>query len=58
MLIRWKRQKDFEIAAQIIAKDPYFDRIVTDVLPADDAQKGFDLLTTPGTGAVKVLFQF
>lgn len=51
------RKKDFEIAAQLAA-DPDFEKIITHVLPADEAQKGFDLLTTPGTGAVKVMFQF
>jgi hypothetical protein len=26
-------------------------------LPLDEAKKGFDLLTTPGTGAIKVMFK-
>ena len=51
------RMKDFEIATKIAA-DPAYEKIITHVLPADEAQKGFDLLTTPGTGAVKVMFRF
>lgn len=52
------RKKDYEIAAQIVAQDPNYEKVITHVLPADDAQKGFDLLTTKGTGAIKVMFQF
>lgn len=51
------RKKDFEIAVTL-AKDPDYEKIITHVLPADEAQKGFDLLFTKGTGAVKVMFQF
>ena len=39
-------------------KEPLFEKIITHVLPADEAQKGFDLLLTGGTGAVKVMFEF
>lgn len=56
--VRVYRQKDFAIAAELAEKEPLFERIITHVLPAEDAQKGFDLLFTPGTGAVKVMFQF
>ena len=56
--VRVYRQKDFEIAARLTGEEPDFEKIVTHVLPAKDAQKGFDLLTTPGTGAVKVVFSF
>lgn len=49
--------KDFEIAVSM-AQDPDYEKIITHVLPADEAQKGFDLLFTKGTGAVKVMFQF
>lgn len=51
------RMKDFEIATTM-AQDPDYEKIITHVLPADEAQKGFDLLFTKGTGAVKVMFQF
>ena len=51
------RMKDFEIAVTM-AQDPDYEKIITHVLPADEAQKGFDLLFTKGTGAVKVMFQF
>lgn len=51
------RQKDFEIAVTM-AQDPDYEKIITHVLPVEDAQKGFDLLFTKGTGAVKVMFRF
>lgn len=56
--VRVYRKKDFAIAAQMAEKEPLFEKIITHVLPADQAQKGFDLLFTPGTGAVKVMFEF
>lgn len=56
--VRVYRFKDFEVAAQIVAADPSFEQIITHVLPVAKAQKGFDLLTTKGTGAVKVMFCF
>lgn len=52
------RLKDFALAAQIVGADPNYEKIITHVLPAAEAQKGFDLLTTKGTGAVKVMFTF
>lgn len=52
------RLKDFKIAAQMIAQDPNYAKLITHLLPADEAQKGFDLLTTPGSGAVKVMYHF
>ena len=56
--VRVYRQKDFEIAALLAGEDPAFEKIITHVLPADRAQEGFDLLTRPGSGAVKVIFEF
>ncbi len=56
--VRVYRIKDFAIAAKVVAMDPNFERVITHVLPATEAQKGFDLLTTKGTGAVKVMFCF
>lgn len=56
--VRVYRQKDFDIAVQMVEKEPLFENIITHVLPAEEAQKGFELLLTPGTGAVKVMFEF
>ncbi len=56
--VRVYRQKDFEIAAKMAVKEPLFAKIITHILPADEAQKGFDLLLTKGTGAIKVMFKF
>jgi len=56
--VRVYRQKDFEIAAELAANQPLFEKIITHVLPAEQAQEGFDLLLTQGTGAVKVMFKF
>lgn len=56
--VRVYRQKDFKIAAKIASSEPLFENIITHVLPAEQAQKGFDLLLTEGTGAVKVMFKF
>jgi 2-desacetyl-2-hydroxyethyl bacteriochlorophyllide A dehydrogenase len=52
------RLQEFAVAAKLAAEEPLFEKIITHVLPADEAQKGFDLLTTKGTGAVKVMFSF
>ena len=51
------RKKDFEIAAELAAKMPEYAQIITHQLPIQEAQKGFDLLTTKGTGAVKVMYK-
>lgn len=52
------RRKDFAVAAQIVAADPNFEKVVTHVLPVQDAQKGFDLAMTKGSNAIKVMFTF
>lgn len=52
------RKKDFEIAARIATQVPEYEAIITHVLPFEQAQEGFDLLFTKGTGAIKVMFQF
>ena len=54
--VRVYRKKDFAIAAELIEKEPFYEKIITNVLPLENAQEGFDLLLTPGTGAVKVMF--
>ena len=40
------------------SQDPSYSKIITHVLPADEAQKGFDLLTTKGTGVVNGMYRF
>lgn len=52
------RKKDFEIAAKLAAAEAEYEKIITHVLPFEQAQDGFDLLFTRGTGAVKVMFRF
>jgi 2-desacetyl-2-hydroxyethyl bacteriochlorophyllide A dehydrogenase len=52
------RLKDFAVAAKMIANDPNFEKVITHVLPVDEAQKGLDLATTKGSGAIKVMFSF
>ena len=52
------RIQDFAIAAQIMDKDPNFEKVITHVLPADEAQKGFDLATTKGSNSIKVMYTF
>lgn len=56
--VRVYRKKDFEIAVELTAHEPLYEKIITHVLPADMAKEGFDLLTTKGTGAIKVMFSF
>ena len=58
LFTRVYRLEDFSIAAKLAAEEPLFEKIITHVLPVHEAQKGFDLLTTKGTGAVKVMFSF
>ncbi len=56
--VRVYRDDDFKIAVDLVAKQPIFQKTITHKLAVDEAQKGFDLLTTQGTGAIKVLFTF
>ena len=56
--VRVYRKKDVEIAAQIVSRESLYARIVTHVLMPEEAQKGFDLLFTKGTGAIKVMYHF
>ncbi len=51
------RMKDFDIAIKI-ANDPAYKKIITNVIEPDLAQKGYDLLFTKGTGAIKVMYKF
>jgi (R,R)-butanediol dehydrogenase / meso-butanediol dehydrogenase / diacetyl reductase len=56
--VRVYRKKDFEIAASLASKDVRYNEIITHELSYEEAVKGFEFLTTKGTGAVKVLFAF
>lgn len=55
--VRVYTAKDFELAAQLLVQQPDFEKIITHVLPPEEARKGFDLLTIH-TDAVKVMYQF
>lgn len=55
--VRVYRHKDFEIACKLAAKVPEYESLVNYELPAEEAQRGFELLTTP-TDAVKVMYRF
>lgn len=55
--VRVYRPIDFEIAAQLVEKQPKYGEFITHLLPIEKAQEGFDLLTTPGTGAIKVMYE-
>lgn len=46
--VRVYRDKDYEIAIELANKQPLFEKLVSHVLPVEEAQKGFDLLLTPG----------
>ena len=56
--VRVYRDIDMKIAAELLEKQPKYAQLITNKVPVDEAQKGFDLLTTPGTGAIKVLYTF
>lgn len=57
LFTRVYRYKDFAIAADLLQKEKNYEKIITHVLPLEDGIKGFNLLTTPGTGAVKVMYK-
>ena len=56
--VRVYRRKAFEIAAELIVKEPLLGKLISHVLPPEKAAKGFEMLTTQGSGAVKVLIKF
>ena len=56
--VRVYRRKDFEIASDLIVGEPLFNKLITHVFPPEKAQEGFELLTTQGSGTVKVLINF
>lgn len=55
--VRVYTPKDFQIAAQLLNGTEDFNKIITHVLPPEEAEKGFSLLTIP-SDAVKVMYQF
>lgn len=55
--VRVYRPEDFSIAAGLALREPRYEKLINYELPVSEAQKGFDLLTTP-TDAVKVMYQF
>ena len=57
LFTRVYRYKDFAIATDILQKEKNYEKIITHKLPLEDGPEGFKLLTTPGTGAVKVMFK-
>ena len=50
-------RRDFEIASSLTCKEPGYEKLINYTLPVEDAQKGFDLMSTP-SDAVKVMFSF
>ncbi|UOQ93361.1 alcohol dehydrogenase catalytic domain-containing protein [Halobacillus shinanisalinarum] len=55
--VRVYTDKDFQIAADLLAKHPEFERIITNVLRPEEAERGFQLLTS-NMDAVKVMYKF
>ena len=52
------RRKDFAVAAQLVEKDPDFERVITHVLPPEKAQEGMETATSKGDNSVKIMFCF
>ena len=55
--VRVYTSRDFQRAAELLAQQKEFAKIITHVLAPEEAKKGFELLTTH-TDAVKVMYQF
>ncbi|MFD1334463.1 zinc-binding dehydrogenase [Oceanobacillus iheyensis] len=55
--VRVYTDKDFQIAIDLVDNHKEYEDIITHVLQPEEAQKGFDLLTTH-TDAVKVMYEF
>ncbi|WP_033542542.1 zinc-dependent alcohol dehydrogenase [Planococcus sp. CAU13] len=55
--IRVYTEKDFTLAVDLLAENKLFNEIITHVLPAEEVQQGFDLLTQK-SDAVKVMYEF
>lgn len=52
------RPGDYEIAAKLAGKDPNFAKMITHTFPPQQAEEGFTVAKTPGSGACKVMFAF
>lgn len=57
LFTRVYRYRDFKLAADMIIKEKNYEKVITHLLPIEEGKKGFDLLTTPGTGAIKVMYK-
>lgn len=55
--VRVYTEKEFKIAADMVANNKDFEKIITHILDVSEANKGFNLLTT-GADAVKVMYKF
>jgi (R,R)-butanediol dehydrogenase/meso-butanediol dehydrogenase/diacetyl reductase len=49
--------EDFELSIDLLGKDFPFEKLITHVLPVENAQEGFDVLLNGGD-AIKVMYQF
>ena len=55
--VRVYTEKDFQLAQDLLEKEPDFEKIITHVLSVEEAQDGFDLLTS-ASDAFKVMYRF
>ena len=55
--IRVYTNRDIEIALDLLVKEPKFAELITHVFSPENAEEGFELLTSP-TDAIKVLYAF
>lgn len=55
--VRVYTEKDFQLAQDLLEKEPVFEKIITHVLSVEEAQNGFDLLTS-ASDAIKVMYRF
>ena len=56
--VRVYRDRDFEIAISLLAKEKEFEKLVTHVLQPKQVQDGFDMMQDTSTTAVKILYDF
>lgn len=57
LFTRVYRYKDFAIATEIVQKEKNYEKIITHKLSLEEGAKGFELLTTPMSGAIKVMYK-
>ena len=58
LFVRVYRDRDFEIAISLLAKEKGFEQLVTHVLQPKQVQDGFDMMLDTSTTAVKILYDF